>query len=147
MKLCTFIIVFFIVLNGSCQSENPFEQVAEANIDQQRLQFAKEMAFKLLSAQKQGGYYELSNEEATDQMIVGLDEGIQKQSYATIKSLFGDFEDMELDHVLATNKETGYEIYRFRGVFERPAQVEIRSVLDAQGKLAGFYVKPWKDQL
>ena len=40
-----------------------------------------------------------------------------------------------------------YEIYRFKGNFDLNADVEIRTVLDAEGKLAGFFVKPWKDSL
>ena len=146
MKLLPFILLL-TSLSASAQSNTSFKRVAQADIDQQRLEFAEKMAHKLLTAQRQGGYYQLENEQATDQMIAGLGEDMQRQSYTTIKSLFGDFEDMKFDHLMETTQGTTYEIYRFRGVFEKPAQIEIRTVLDAQGKLAGFYIKPWKDQL
>jgi hypothetical protein len=42
---------------------------------------------------------------------------------------------------------TLFEIYRFRGKFNPGAEVEVRTVLDADGKLAGFFVKPWHDAM
>ena len=98
-------------------------------------------------SQKDGGFYALSEEEATEKMLPGLDESLQKKSYQQIKSAFGDYQDLSFNHMMKPIDGTLYEIYRFKGNFKSGVEVEIRTVLDAHGKLAGFFVKPWKENL
>ena len=38
-------------------------------------------------------------------------------------------------------------IYRFKGYFDSNIDVEVRTVLNFEGKLAGFFIKPWKEEL
>jgi hypothetical protein len=41
-----------------------------------------------------------------------------------------------------------YMIYRFRGAFDATDEKpEIRIVLDRNNKLAGFWIRPWEDDL
>lgn len=48
---------------------------------------------------------------------------------------------------LKPNDGTLLEIYRFKGKFSSSANIEVRTVLDGENKLAGFFVKKWKDKI
>jgi len=141
-------ITFFIFFAAIGQAQPKFEKVAKANIDQGRLEFAITLADKILSAQKNGGFYEFSAEEADPRVIAGLPEDAQKQAYHQVTALFGEYKGIVFDHLMKSSQGPLYEIYRFKGKFEKEeAEVEVRLVLDADGKLAGYFIKPWKENL
>ena len=146
MKLFSnLIFALLAILFASCQSNSKYERVDSSEIDQARLQFATTISKSILSAQKEGGFYLLSEEEATEKMVSGFDETLQKESYKQIKSAFGDYQHIVFDHMKKPTDGTLYEMYRFKGKFNPRVKVEVRTVLDANGKLAGFFVKPWKE--
>ena len=89
----------------------------------------------------------LNSEEATEKMPSSLDESLQRKSYQQLKGALGDYQDLSLYHMMKPNDGTSYEIYRFNENFKPGVKVEIRTVLDANGKLGGFFVKPWNDNL
>lgn len=136
-----FVLLSFTI---SCQSKSDKNITSENN----RIVFAETISKKLLEAQKHGGYYKLNNEEATQTMVNGLNEELQKNSYGRIKGLFGDFEDMKFDALVERliNNEP-FEIYRFKATFELNNDVEVRAVLNKEGKLSGFFIKPWDNKL
>lgn len=138
-QYCFLALCLFIVVLGCHRQSNSSEGKS--------MEFAQSISEKILNAQKNGGFYKLSNEEATDKMILGLNENLQKASYQHIKTIFGDYKSLELDTVVKLNKDKVYKIYRFRGNFEKTDEVEVRSVLDSNGRLAGFFVIPWKENL
>jgi len=140
-------IALFFTVVASCQSDPKYIKVDASEIEKDRLEIALNLSKNILSAQKEGGFYELSDKEATPKMKSGLDESLQKQSYQQIKSAFGEYQDLDFDHMMKPVDGTLYEIYRFKGKFNPDANVEVRAVLDAEGRLAGFFVKPWKDNL
>jgi hypothetical protein len=80
-------------------------------------------------------------------MIEGLSESVQKESYGTIKNLFGDYEDLNFESLMESTDENKYKVYRFKGNFETSSDVEVRTILNKEGKLAGFYIKPWNEKL
>ncbi|GAA4233650.1 hypothetical protein GCM10022291_11180 [Postechiella marina] len=98
-------------------------------------------------AQKVGGSYKLSSTEALPVMVKSLSENVQKQSYAKIKALFGDYKGLEFHSIKEIVKGETYEIYRFKGDFEFNSETEVRVVLNKEGKLSGFFVKPWNNSL
>ena len=148
MKLYSLLLLLFTLCFLGCQGQPEYQKVVDSDIDKNKLEIASSIANKLLMAQKNGGYYELSKEEAIDAMVTGLDEKLQKDTYSQIKSLFGDYEGLEFDHLMESVSKPSYEIYRFKGKFKNPeANVEIRAVLDSEGKLAGFFIKPWQEGL
>ncbi len=142
-----FILLFSLSLLG-CQAQQDYVKVEDSEVDKNKLEFATSISDQILSAQKDGGFYALSNEEAIEAIVTGLDEKLQKDTYTQIKSLFGDYQGLEFDHLMRSVGEPSYEIYRFKGIFEKPdSEIEVRAVLDSKGKLAGFFIKPWQQQL
>lgn len=148
MKLSALFIPALLVYSlAACQSDSKFIRADESEIDKASLEFATSISRKILTAQKEESFYALSEEEATETMVTGMNESLQKQSYRSIKSAFGEYQDIRFDHMMKSTDGTLYKIYRFKGKFNPEVEVEVRTVLDAENELAGFFVKPWKDEL
>ena len=116
-------------------------------LGQDQREFAQNLSVKILTAQKEGGFYKLNNNEASLSMVNAFTESVQKNAYEQIKSLFGEYEDLNFHSVLSITSDDAYDIYRFKGVFAFDLDVEVRVVLNGDDKLAGFFVKPWKETL
>jgi len=139
---CFMVLVFllgFVACNGQQDIKN--------NVENRKKDFALSISESILEAQKKGGFYKLSAEEGTDKMVEGLTESLQKASYQHIKTIFGHYKALTLDTMVELKKDKVYKIYRFKADFEKSNNVEVRSVLDPNGKLAGFFVLPWKENL
>jgi len=141
------VIIFFVLTSVSCQSQTDFVKVDKSKVDKEQFELVKNLTDQILTEQKNGGYYSLSDNEATVQMIEGLSESVQKESYVTIKNLFGDYQGLSFESLMESTDENKYKIYRFKGNFETSSDVEVRAVLNKEGKLAGFYIKPWNEKL
>lgn len=143
------ILLLVIVILGftSCQNKTSEKKNNTSSTNNERVEFAKNLSHKILTAQKSGQFYKLSEEEASLRMINGLSERLQKASYKQIKNLFGDYKSLKFESLVEIIEAEKYEIYRFKGEFEANSNVEIRAVLNTEGKLSGFFVKPWKDTL
>ncbi|WP_297691068.1 hypothetical protein [uncultured Eudoraea sp.] len=141
------VILLFVLTSVSCQTKTDFVKVDKSKVDKEQFELVKNLTDKILTEQKDGGYYSLSDSEATVQMIEGLSESVQKESYGTIKNLFGDYEDLSFEFLMESTDANKYKIYRFKGNFETSSDVEVRTVLNKEGKLAGFYIKPWNEKL
>ena len=146
-KVITPLVIFLFILTTNCRSQTDFVHVDPSNVDQEELERAKILSDKLLTAQKNGGYYSSSKNEATPEMIKGLNETVQKESYKQIKTLFGDYKALNFESLMESMHGEEYKVYRFKGVFESDAAIEVRAVLNNKGELAGFFIKPWMEQL
>jgi hypothetical protein len=141
-------LLLFSTLYGFAQDATAFERIPDARINPQRLAFVTNLSDRILKAQQGGGYYPLSGQEADVAMRSGLNEAVQKQAYSQLSRSFGEYSGLEFDELLIPVDGSFYEIYRFRGQFgTNGTGVEIRAVLNTEGKLAGFYYKPWRNQL
>lgn len=145
-----YILLLFFIAPLCCfgQDAPEYERVPEGHINPQRLAFVTNLSDRILVAQQGGGYYQLSDREADVAMRSGLSESVQRQAYEQISSAFGEYRGLAFEEMLVPTEGTAYEIYRFRGQFGASGSgIEVRSVLNPEGKLAGFYFKPWKNRL
>lgn len=141
----TIIVLLSLIALSSCKGKTTTNNVGVQNND--HLAFATNIATNILEKQKAGLFHELTKEEATKAMVSGLTEDRQKSSYQKIKGLFGDYKSIQFHSVKVITKNETLEIYRFKGNFEHSKDVEVRVVLNSNGKLAGFFILPWKDRL
>ena len=139
------LLLVFTVVN--CQSKSNYVEVSKSELDQEKIEFAKSLSDKILTAQKDGKFYSLSENEATLQMVEGLDESRQKDSHKKIKAIFGNYESLTFESAMKNVNGNKLLIYRFKGYFDSNIDVEVRTVLNFEGKLAGFFIKPWKEEL
>lgn len=144
-KLLIAVLMLFAFNISFGQSKVKYEEAKTTEIDQDRLNFAKTITKNILEAQSKGSFYKLDEEVATKEMVLGLDELKQKQSYDMVKNMFGNYNGITFEHMKRPLDGTLYEMYRFKGQFDPRANVEVRTVLDASGRLAGFFVLPWKE--
>jgi hypothetical protein len=148
MKKYLLLFLGFLPFVCLSQAETQYERIPAADINPQRLAFVSNLADRILTAQQGGGYYMLTAQEADVAMRTGLTEAVQKQAYAQLKRSFGEYQGLIFDELLLPTEGTAFEIYRFRGQFgANGSGVEIRAVLNPEGKLAGFYYKPWQNRL
>ena len=77
-------------------------------------------------------------------MVAGFTEQLQKTSYQKIKSSYGDYQTLEF-YSKTVLQHNNLEVYRFKAQFNRNDAIEIRTVLNSDGKLAGFFIIPWKN--
>ncbi|MCM4168436.1 hypothetical protein KCTC52924_02008 [Arenibacter antarcticus] len=137
-KIFRLVIVLFVTTSASCQSSSDFKKVDESQLKQEDIESVKILSEKILTAQKNGGHYKLSENVAIKEMVDGLNETVQKKSYQQIKNLFGEYQDLRFESLMESEKGKKLRIYRFKGFFESESDIEIRTVLNDEGKLAGF---------
>ena len=105
---------------------------------------AQEFTIKYFTRLKDGGYYEFQN-EAIDALKNQLTEQNQKTLYQQLKSQLGDYQGLEYAETWSQNSML---IFRFKSDWDKSDQkLEVRVVLDGSDKIAGFWIKPWSDEL
>ena len=129
-------------------TQQSYEKLPETGISQTELRQAISLGEKLLLGQKSGNIYILSEDEAIPEVAKGLTEGVQQSSYENIRSMYGEYESMQFAEAWKLEADQFYTIYRFKGTFGATSdKPEIRMVLDREGKLAGFWIRPWEDDM
>lgn len=106
---------------------------------------SREFAASYLERSKAGEFEPLGG-QATDELRAGLTPEKQAASHAAITAEVGEYESLEYVATYRIADEPGTTIFRFRGTFTggRP---EIRVVRNADGKVSGLWIKPWKDEI
>lgn len=141
-----FLISASFLVSISSFSQN-VEKLSEDKVDMEKVKAAQGFADRFFCAVREGKPYEFQN-DATPAVVQGLTPQVQKQVYQDIQSKYGDYKS--LVYVEAWNYNAGgtMTIVRFKGVFSKSDdKPEIRIVLDASNKVAGFWYNPWEDEL
>lgn len=139
-KLLLFFCICFYV---SCSK---YKTVSPDDVNPERLEFARSISDRLLVSQSEGSFVALSNKEATTAMVVEYDEKRQRKTYDFITGTHGAYEELAFHQLVRNESRPSYDIYRFRGKFGGE-DVEVRTTLDPQGKLAGFYLLQWSERV
>jgi hypothetical protein len=146
-KLLLLTLSSFVLITVA-SSQQHYEKLSQEQIDPTDIRLATSLAEKLLLGQKNGNIYLFKEDEAIKAVVDGLTEEMQASSYATMRDMFGDYESMEFAEGWRINSEPNYLLFRFKGTFsESTENPEIRVVLNLERKLAGFYIRPWQDDL
>jgi hypothetical protein len=141
------VLIVTVLLFISCQNIKKNGNEDNSTASNAQIESVKNLSHSILSAQKNGEFYILTNKEATSEMIAGLNESVQKESYNQIEDIFGAYNSLKFYSIEEVVEGKTYKVYRFKGDFEFGLPVEVRSVINSEGKLAGFFVKPWQNKL
>lgn len=137
--------VSFVITMGSCSQD--FTKLEGSQVDKSKLQFAEKFANDYLTKLREGSYYEFKD-EAIDIIKNQQTEETQKAVYSQLKEQFGDYKGLEYVETWVKSSDNSLTIFRFKGEFEKSnKKLEIRVVLDASGKIAGFWITPWSDMI
>lgn len=123
-----------------------FDPIPEGEVDATRKASAEQIGTRILSGWAKDEYQPLG-EEAREELRTALSVEGQRTSDKQIETSLGSFQSMAFHAALRTKDKTA-EVYRFKGVFDKTKDpAEVRVVFDTDGKLAGFWVKPWQENI
>lgn len=124
-----------------------FEPIPEAEVNASHRTSAETLGKQILTEWGKDEYKPLGNEANDEFKKAHNSVDGQRTSDKSIEKAFGSFQSMALSQSLRT-KDKKAEVYRFKAVFDKTTDpVEVRVVLDDQGKLSGFWIKGWKDSV
>lgn len=139
-----FLAFVFIVIPVSCQD---FEKLPSDQVNQVQTELAKSFAHNFFSVLRDGKTYEFQN-EVTDILRENLPPEKQTQLYQYFTEQFGNYQSLAYAE---TWKYSGTEpmiIVRFKGICDNSIEIpEIRVVVDKDNKVAGFWMKPWEEEM
>ena len=143
------LITVALVIGSVTESlaKSPFQSVPESKVNKEHKSKAQKAAVDTLTKWREGKY-EPRSDDYTEAMKEASTPARQKAAYQNIKALFGDFKDLKYVEAVASKNLPSLVVYRFKGTFTGTKdQPEIRVVIDSDGKVAGFFIKPWHDEL
>ena len=146
MKNFTLILslILFFCLDSFGQA---FMKLEQGEVDAKKVEIAKKFAGDYLTQAKNNSYYQFKD-EAIEVLKTQLTEERQKAGYQQLKDNFGDYKSLEYANTWIQKGNAVYKIYRFKGDFERDInKLEIRVILNGSDQVAGFWIKPWIDEL
>ena len=147
MKWISGLIICLLLIpavNTACQD---LQKLTPEEVQQERTEFTEEFAVSYFEAVKKGESYQFTD-NAIDEIKKQLTPENQKAAYNQIKANFGDYESLEYAETWGIKTNPGIHIIRFKSLFSQTNQsLEIRVVLNEEGKIAGFWIAPWSDTL
>lgn len=130
----------------SCGISDKTSQHESAEPIAPHIEFAAQIADSILTGIRTGEYITLTGEVASKDMVKGFTQRLQERAGYQFMSVFGEYIGVgSLEETRPYGERL--TIYRFHGEFEGTMASEIRVVIDPEGKLAGFFVLPWKDEI
>ena len=134
----------FIFSGAFCQD---FKKLDPDAVNNHSKETAGKFATVFLTDLKNGSVYQFKD-EATGDLKKALTEDMQKQSYQNLKDQFGDFESLNYTETWIYSKDTTLRFFRFKADFNKSnGKLEVRVVLNGEGKIAGIWITPWKDTI
>ena len=91
------------------------------------------------------GKCEEIGDEAITAVRLGFPVAKQKAAYDAWVQSYGEYQSLQYVEAIKITQGPEVVAFRFKGIFEK-GQPEVRVVIDKDGKVAGFFVKPWLDQ-
>jgi hypothetical protein len=120
-------------------------KLAENQVNTVLRDASREFAAHYLERCRAGRFETLGN-QVTDELRAALTPEKQAASHAAIAAEVGAYESLTYVETYRVADEPGSTIFRFRGQFTG-GEPEVRVVRDADGKVSGLWIKPWRDRL
>jgi hypothetical protein len=147
IKLRNLLLISVSILVCISSFSQNVEKLPEDKVDMEKVKTAQDFADRFFSAAREGKTYEFQNDAITA-VIQGLTPQVQKQVYQDIQSKYGDYKSLGYVETWKYNAGETMTIVRLKGVFSKSDdKPEIRIVLNDSNKVAGFWYKPWEDEL
>lgn len=128
-----------------CQEE--FEKLPEAETNKTKIEVATNIANLYFESLKNGNPYDFTD-QATEEFEKSMTSELQEQTYQELKQTFGDFNSLTYSGTWVQKETNEFQVIRFKGYFEKGEEpLEIRVVMNNSDKIAGFWIKIWKDNL
>ena len=124
-----------------------YEKLSNAEADAEKVEIARTFADGFYSTLKAGKVNSF-RDEVTPAMTQVLSPDKQQEIYGQILKQFGHYRSLDYAETWIMKDQPKMHIVRFKGTFEESAKkLEVRVVVNEEGKIAGFWTKPWLDPL
>ncbi|MCA1960432.1 MAG: DUF3887 domain-containing protein [Desulfomonile sp.] len=124
-----------------------FLPIPPRQVDQAAKAKAQQAAERLLTGWREGKFAPLPD-EFTVEMAANFPPEDQQAAHNNLKALFGELRSLEFAEAVSSPTLAGHVIYRFRGKFSATdADPEVRVLMNNEGKIAGFWVRHWMDEV
>lgn len=132
---------------GGAGAVSMFLPVPPQEVDQAAQKKAMRAADRLLAGWRDGKFEPLPD-DFTVEMATSFPPEDQQAAYNNLKALFGEFRSLAFAEAVMSPMLPGHIMYRFRGKFSATnADPEIRVLMNNAGKIAGFWVRHWMDEV
>ncbi len=129
------------------KAQKGFASIPAVQVDVAQKDFAEKAATTAFTAWTKGSFEPLGD-NFSKQMQITMPPVMQKQSWAVIEGEFGGFQSVSFHEALKSTAGPAHVIYRFKGTFSKAAKSpEVRVVVDDAGKVGGFFVLQWFDDV
>jgi hypothetical protein len=146
MKYLIVLIVAISFLLG-CKADE-FALLLPENEDKEKISLADSFVNDYFKSINSSGSYDFRF-DGTIEFSKSFTKDTQMETYSRLMDEIGNFQSVEYLETWVPITERTMDIIRFKGKFSKiiKKDVEIRVVIDNKNKIAGFWVKPWKDNL
>jgi hypothetical protein len=135
------LVVGLALISAACGMKP--KKVPDAEVDQAQKTAADKYGSETLSDWAKDTYPKVAVPADAKFKEAQDDAAKQKVSDKAIEQAFGDFQSMTYFETVKV--APSLTVYRFKGTFTK-GEGEVRVVYDKEGKLAGFWIKAWKDE-
>jgi len=108
------------------------------------MEIAAKFASEVCKGWQEDDFNRLDSDRTTPELAQSLTPEKQEQIFVDqIFPVFGRFGQLYYKEAYSSGNKT---IFRFKGAYEKGTP-EIRVVIDKNDKVAGFWIRPWIDEL
>jgi hypothetical protein len=141
------LMILVLTLATAAWAQPRFRPVPSEHVNVEERDRASQVADSILK-KWQSEKFELLPDTFSVPMRQGLTPDAQRSSVQRTKDLFGDYKGISFAEAVVSTDMPNLTVYRFRGTFSKSDEKpEIRVVVENGGKVSGFWIKPWADQL
>lgn len=140
------LLLFTLLAAFSVMNAQQLKKLEKDN-EPEKIKQAEKFAVEFFTSLKNGSFYSFGD-NVIPEMKKQLTEQAQKDMYQQLKEKYGDYKTLEYAETWIQSAMPGMKIYRFKAVFDKiPHPMEIRVVIMETGKIGGFWIKPWNQDL
>lgn len=144
--ISSLLVLALLVSCTACSSN--YEKINLNSLNKTEMNFAKQMALKIMGKCKNYDYSPLTEADATPEAVKGFSSTVMQQSCDLLRNKYGTFRGVDFAEAYKPIKDNSHTIYRFKGNFKQAVKApEIRITIDQSGKFAGFFTTKWMDNL
>ncbi len=137
------LLMFAACSEGSSAGQSGIK-IPEQKVDRRQMELAAAFGSKMCRNWDSGIYETLDPDIATGAMVEQLTPERQREVFDEfIYPAYGNFRQLFYKETYSYGSNN---IYRFRGAYEKDSP-EVRVVITKEGKVTGFWIRPWSDEL
>lgn len=135
----------FGISTAACSQD--YEKLSKGETDAGKIEIAQNFADNFCNTLKAGKVYRF-RDETIPAMTQVLSPDKQRGLYNQLSSQFGHYQSIDYAETWIMKNQPKMHIVRFKAAFEEsPKKLEVRVVVNEDGKIAGFWIRPWLDPL